>query len=90
MYNAILGGSATSKMFQVVREKYSLAYTASSSYIRHKNSIFIRCGIEIDNYRKAVDLIREQVEDMKNGNFTDEDIENRQNRNNCYDKRNTR
>ena len=76
VYNAILGGSATSKMFQIVREKHSLAYTAASSFIRHKNSIFIRCGIEIDNYQKALDLIREQIEDMKKGNFTDEDIEN--------------
>ena len=47
VYNAILGGSATSKMFQIVREKYSLAYTAGSNYLRHKNIVFIRCGIEI-------------------------------------------
>lgn len=71
------GGSATSKMFQIVREKHSLAYTAASSYLRHKNSIFIRCGIEIENYKKALDLIREQIEDMRKGNFTEEDIENR-------------
>ena len=76
VYNSILGGSATSKMFQIVREKYSLAYTAASSYLRHKNSIFIRCGIEIDNYQKTLNLIKEQIEDMKNGNFTEENIEN--------------
>lgn len=76
VYNAILGGSATSKMFQIVREKHSLAYTASSNYLRHKNSIFIKCGIEIDNYEKTLSLIKEQIEDMKSGNFTDEDIEN--------------
>ena len=76
VYNAILGGSATSKMFQIVREKHSLAYTAASNYLRHKNSIFIRCGIEIDNYKKTVELIKEQIEDMKKGNFTDTDINN--------------
>ena len=76
VYNSILGGSATSKMFQIVREKHSLAYTAASSYLRHKNSIFIRCGIEIDNYQKTLNLIKEQIEDMKNGNFTEENIEN--------------
>lgn len=63
-------------MFQIVREKHSLAYTASSNYLRHKNCIFIKCGIEIDNYEKAVKLIKEQIEDMKNGKFTDEDVEN--------------
>ncbi len=82
VYNAILGGSATSKMFQIVREKHSLAYTASSNYLRHKNSIFIKCGIEIDNYEKTLNLIKEQIEDMKSGNFTDEDIENAKVR--CY------
>ena len=76
VYNAILGGGANSKLFQNVREKNSLAYTANSGYIRVKNAIFIRCGIEIDNYEKALNTIKEQLEDMKNGNFTDEDIKN--------------
>lgn len=76
MYNSILGGTANSKLFQNVREKESLAYVASSSYLRYKSNIFINCGIEIKNYEKALNKIREQLEDMKNGNFTDEDIEN--------------
>lgn len=76
LYNVILGESATSKLFQNVREKESLAYTARSNYIRQKNNIYIRCGIEIQNYEKAVSVIKEQLEDMKNGNFTDEDIAN--------------
>ncbi len=74
VYNAILGGTPTSKLFQNVREKNSLAYTASSSYIRQKANIFIKCGIEINNYEKAVKIIKEQIEDMKNGNFTQENI----------------
>lgn len=76
LYNAILGGSANSKMFQEVREKASLAYTAGSNYVRYKNNIFVKCGIEIKNYEKAMKIIRKQLEDMKIGNFTDEDIEN--------------
>ena len=63
-------------MFQNVREKAHLAYVASSSYLKHKNNIFINCGIEIGNYEKALELIRKQIEDMKNGDFTDEDVEN--------------
>lgn len=76
IYNVILGESATSKLFQNVREKASLAYTARSNYIRQKSNIYIRCGIEIDNYEKAVKIIKEQLEDMKNGKFTEEDIKN--------------
>lgn len=76
VYNSILGGTANSKMFQEVREKASLAYTAVSNYVRYKNNIFIKCGIEIKNYEKAMKIIRKQLEDMENGNFTKEDIEN--------------
>lgn len=75
VYNAILGGGANSKLFQNVREKNSLAYTASSSYIRTKNVILVHCGIDIEKYEKALETIKEQIEDMKKGNFTDKDIE---------------
>lgn len=76
LYNTILGDSANSKMFQNVREQAHLAYSARSTYVRPKNDIFIRCGIEIDNYEKALDIIKEQLEDMKKGNFSEEDIKN--------------
>ena len=76
IYNAILGGGANSKLFQNVREKQSLAYTAGSSYLRTKNAIFVRCGIEIENYQKALDTIKEQLEDIKNGDFSEDDLEN--------------
>ena len=75
MYNTILGGGANSKLFQNVREKASLAYTAGSSYIRQKDNILIRAGIEIGNYNKALDIIKKQIEDMKNGEFTKKNLE---------------
>ena len=76
VYNAILGGTANSKMFQEVREKASLAYTAGSGYVSNKSNIFIKCGIEIKNYEKAMEIIRKQLEDMRAGIFSDEDIQN--------------
>lgn len=76
IYNTILGESANSKLFQNVREKAHLAYSARSSYIRQKNNIFIRCGIDIENYEKAIQIIQQQLEDIKSGNFSEEDIEN--------------
>ena len=76
IYNVILGESATSKMFQNVREKAGLAYSARSTYLRQKNNIFIRAGIEIKNFDKALEIIIKQIEEMKDGNFTDADIEN--------------
>ena len=79
LYNTILGDSANSKLFQNVREKAHLAYTTRSTYIRPKNIIFVRAGIEIDNYQKALNIIKEQLEDMKSGNFSDEEINNAKN-----------
>lgn len=74
LYNAIFGNGVSSKLFQIVREKESLAYTAKSEYIAQKNNIFIRCGIECQNYEKATELIKKLLEDIKNGKFSEEDI----------------
>lgn len=74
MYNAILGGGANSKLFQNVREKASLAYTAGSRYLKPKNNIIIRCGIETSNYEKAIEIIKKQLEDMQKGDFSEEYI----------------
>lgn len=79
LYNAILGGTPTSKLFQNVREKNSLAYTASSSFIKQKANIFIKCGIDIENYKKALEIIKQQLEDIKNGEFTSSSIEEAKN-----------
>lgn len=76
VYNAILGGGANSKLFQNVREKASLAYSAGSLYIKNKNNIIIKSGIESTNYDKALEIIKKQLEDMKNGEFTEEDMQN--------------
>ncbi len=40
------------------------------------NNIFIRVGIEIQNYEKALNIIKKQLDDMKNGEFTEEDLQN--------------
>lgn len=76
VYNILLGGSANSKLFQNVREKASLAYTASSNYLRQKNNIIIRAGIEIENYEKALELIKKQIKDMETTKFSIEELEN--------------
>lgn len=76
VYNAILGDGVNSKLFQNVREKAGLAYSAKSTFVKQKLNIFIRCGIQIENYDRALDLIKIQLESIKNGDFTEEDIQN--------------
>ncbi len=74
LYNAILGTTPSSKLFQNVREKASLAYTVRSRFYRFKDIIVIYAGINKDDYKKAVDLIKVQIDDMKNGNITEEEF----------------
>lgn len=73
--NEILGGGPNSKLFKDVREKNSLAYYVGTNLIKHKSIILLDAGIDINNYQKTMGLINEQFEDMKNGNFSDDDIE---------------
>jgi predicted Zn-dependent peptidase len=76
IYNIILGGSPNSKLFQNIREKESLAYTTKSSYLKHKGILLISAGIDIENYEKTFNAINNQLEDMKKGNFSEDDIKN--------------
>lgn len=74
MFNGIFGGFPHSKLFVNVREKESLAYYAASRIESHKGLLMIMSGIENENYEKAVKIIKEQLELMKSGQFTDQEI----------------
>ena len=73
MYNSILGGTASSKLFQIFREKESLAYTVRSRYYRFKNVIIIYAGIDINNYARAKEVINNQINEMID-NISDEEF----------------
>jgi len=64
-----------SKLFQNVREKYSLAYYAFSRFDKFQSTIGISCGIEIENYQKALDTVLEQVKDISEGKISDYEFE---------------
>ena len=71
----LFGGSPHSKLFMNVREKMSLCYYCSARMIRAKGIMFVQSGIESYNEEKAKNAILQQLEDIKNGDFTDGDIE---------------
>jgi predicted Zn-dependent peptidase len=73
--NGVLGAFAHSKLFRNVREKAGLCYYASSSLERTKGLVFIQSGIEKANFEKARDLSLEQLEAMRRGEISDEEIE---------------
>lgn len=75
LYSLILGGTPDSKFFKNIREKHSACYYAWANAMRANNLMIIRSGIDYKNYNKVVDLIKKEMEDMKSGNFTNDDIE---------------
>lgn len=76
VYNYILGGSTESNLFQTVREDKSLCYYITSSNQPVLSISTIRSGINAKDYEQALVLIREEIDNMKIGNFYEAKIEN--------------
>ena len=75
MFNAVFGGGVTSKLFMNVREKMSLCYYCSSSPVVTKGIMIVNSGIEVSNREIAEKAIFDQLEAVKAGDFTDEELE---------------
>ncbi len=73
--NNILGGSSA-KLFNNVREKNSLAYYAYSGIISSSSILYMYAGISKDNYDKCTKLMKEQLEEIKNGRVTIDELNN--------------
>lgn len=71
----MFGGGVYSKLFTNVREKMSLCYYCSAGFNAAKGLIMVQSGIENENEQKAIDAITDQLNDMKQGNFTAENLE---------------
>lgn len=67
--NSILGAAPNNMLFQTIREKHALCYYVSSSYIPFNGAIYIYSGVNDKNITKTTDLILEQVELLKAGDF---------------------
>ncbi|WAA13545.1 EF-P 5-aminopentanol modification-associated protein YfmF [Fervidibacillus halotolerans] len=74
VFNGLFGGFPHSKLFLNVREKASLAYYAVSRLESHKGLLMVMTGIEPKNYEQALSIIKEQMEAMKSGNFSEEEL----------------
>ncbi|NLN05375.1 MAG: insulinase family protein [Clostridiaceae bacterium] len=73
--NGIFGAGVHSKLFQNVREKNSLAYYAASRIERYKGLMVAYSGIEISNKEKAEELILKQLQEVRDGNVTENEYE---------------
>ena len=71
---AIFGSGTFSKLFMNVREKMSLCYYCSARLIDSKGIITVESGVETENAYKALDAIRNELDAVRKGDFSDEII----------------
>lgn len=75
IFNAVFGATPFSMLFKNVREKMSLCYYCSSSFVDEKHTVFVDSGVESSNIEAARSEILNQLEQVKSGNFSDEIFE---------------
>ncbi len=75
LMNAIFGSGTFSKLFMNVREKMSLCYYCAARLDSNKGIITVESGVETENAEKALDAIRHELDEVRQGNFTDETID---------------
>lgn len=75
-FDGILGGFPHSKLFRTVREREGLAYFADTVPNTWRGLVLAIAGLDGKKISSAEALILEQVESMKRGEITREEIEN--------------
>ncbi len=77
LLDAILGGSASSRLFQEIREKRGMAYSVysyGSQYV-DAGQIGIYVGTRAENLRDCIDVIAAELRDLGAGNIRDGELE---------------
>ena len=76
VFDELYGQSPVSKLFCNVREKLSLCYYCSSGRSHETGIMAVRTGIKAENKDRAYEEILRQLDLVKNGDFTEEELEN--------------
>ncbi len=74
LMSVLYGGTPSSKLFLNVREKLSLCYYCSSLYDPVKGILAVQSGVEQKNAGRAKDEILAQLDLVKKGGFTEEEL----------------
>jgi predicted Zn-dependent peptidase len=75
VFNAVYGGSVTSKLFMNVREKLSLCYYAGSSIDKHKGIMLVNSGVNFEDFGRAQREILKQLKNVANGDISDYELD---------------
>lgn len=74
VFNAVYGGSLTSKLFMNVREKLSLCYSVSSACDSIKGIMQVLAGIEFEKYDEALEEVFRQLDAVRRGDITEDEL----------------
>lgn len=74
VFNCVFGSGVTSKLFMNVREKLNICYYASSIVDIHKGIMLVASGIDFDRFEEAKNEIEHQLDDVREGNITDDEL----------------
>jgi len=75
LLSTIFGETPVSKLFMNVREKLSLCYYCACRTVASKGALMVDIGVEHANIDKARDEILRQLDEIRNGNITDEELQ---------------
>jgi predicted Zn-dependent peptidase len=77
LLDAILGGSASSRLFQEIREKRGMAYSVYSFGSQYTDSglVGIYVGTREENLAACLEIVAEQIADIAAGNLRDRELQ---------------
>jgi predicted Zn-dependent peptidase len=77
LLDAILGGSASSRLFQEIREKRGMAYSVYSFLSQYTDTgqIGIYVGTREDNLVEALEITADQIDQIASGKLRDNELE---------------
>lgn len=75
LFSLIYANSTISKLFLNVREKMSLCYYCNALICLNKGVMRVASGIEVKNKEAAEQAILKQLDECRNGNISDEELE---------------
>lgn len=75
LFNMVLGGDVSSKMFMNIREKLSLCYTCYSMLDGAKGIFAAYAGIDPENREKTLNAFFEELENVRAGRIGEDELE---------------
>src|SRR5205085_8815925 len=74
--DTVLGGNMSSRLFQEIREKRGLAYSIGSYTVSYQEGglFAVYGGTSPDTFNQVVDLVRQELENVRHNNLTEEEV----------------